>query len=109
MGESDSYSAGLLQKGLDGRVHVISEGLTRRVQQISRPQPHSSCRRRRSEQSVVASHPRSEVQEQALTVETSVYCLQAAAELLIAQHWLQRTDFTRRFVTLHNSITVDGG
>jgi hypothetical protein len=34
-----------------------------------------------------------------------VYCLQAAAEMLIAQHWLQRADFTHRFVTLHNSLT----
>ena len=30
-----------------------------------------------------------------------LYCLEAAAELLIAQSWLHRDDFTSRFVTLH--------
>jgi hypothetical protein len=28
-------------------------------------------------------------------------CLEAAAELLIAQSWLHRGDFTSRFVTVH--------
>lgn len=28
-------------------------------------------------------------------------CLEAAAELLIAQAWLHRDDFTSRFITLH--------
>jgi len=28
-------------------------------------------------------------------------CLTAAAELLIAQSWLHRPDFTRRFITVH--------
>jgi hypothetical protein len=28
-------------------------------------------------------------------------CLQAAAELLIAQSWLHRNDFTSRFITIH--------
>jgi hypothetical protein len=28
-------------------------------------------------------------------------CLQAAAELLIAQPWLHRDDFTSRFITIH--------
>lgn len=32
-------------------------------------------------------------------------CLQAAAELLIAQDWLRRTDFTRRFITCHQSLS----
>jgi hypothetical protein len=32
-------------------------------------------------------------------------CLQAAAELLIAQDWLQRPDFTHRFVALHHALT----
>ena len=31
------------------------------------------------------------------------YCLGAAAELLIAQSWLRRADFTSRFVTVHRS------
>ena len=31
------------------------------------------------------------------------YCLAAAAELLIAQAWLDRADFTSRFITLHRS------
>jgi len=31
------------------------------------------------------------------------YCLIAAAELLIAQAWLHRTDFTSRFVTVYPS------
>jgi len=30
-----------------------------------------------------------------------MYCLEAAAELLIAQSWLDRTDFTGGFVRLH--------
>jgi hypothetical protein len=30
-------------------------------------------------------------------------CLAAAAELLIAQAWLQRADFTSRFITVHRS------
>ena len=30
-----------------------------------------------------------------------LYCLEAAAELLIAKSWLHRADFTSRFVTLH--------
>jgi hypothetical protein len=30
-------------------------------------------------------------------------CLEAAAELLIAQSWLHRADFTSRFVTVHRS------
>jgi len=28
-------------------------------------------------------------------------CLEAAAELIIAQSWLRREDFTSRFITLH--------
>jgi hypothetical protein len=28
-------------------------------------------------------------------------CLEAAAELLIAQSWLHRDDFTSRFITVH--------
>jgi hypothetical protein len=32
-----------------------------------------------------------------------LYCLEAAAELLIAQSWLHRADFTSRFVTVHRS------
>ncbi len=31
------------------------------------------------------------------------YCLAAAAELLIAQSWLHRADFTSRFITVHRS------
>jgi hypothetical protein len=31
-------------------------------------------------------------------------CLEAAAELLIAQSWLHRDDFTSRFVTVHLGI-----
>lgn len=30
-----------------------------------------------------------------------LYCLEAAAELLIAKSWLHRDDFTSRFVTVH--------
>ena len=30
-------------------------------------------------------------------------CLAAAAELLIAQAWLQRADFTSQFITVHRS------
>jgi len=30
-----------------------------------------------------------------------LYCLEAAAELLIAKSWLNRDDFTSRFITLH--------
>ena len=33
-----------------------------------------------------------------------LYCLEAAAELLIAKAWLYRDDFTSRFVTLHPGI-----
>jgi hypothetical protein len=33
-----------------------------------------------------------------------LYCLEAAAELLIAKSWLYRDDFTSRFVTLHPGI-----
>jgi hypothetical protein len=35
------------------------------------------------------------------------YCLAAAAELLIAQAWLDRADFTSRFITLHRSPASD--
>ena len=35
------------------------------------------------------------------------YCLAAAAELLIAQSWLDRADFTGRFITLHRSPGSD--
>lgn len=35
------------------------------------------------------------------------YCLAAAAELLIAQDWLDRADFTSRFITLHRSPGSD--
>jgi len=31
-----------------------------------------------------------------------LYCLEAAAELLIAQSWLHRPDFTGQFVRLHH-------
>jgi hypothetical protein len=34
------------------------------------------------------------------------YCLAAAAELLIAQSWLHRADFTSRFITAHRSPGV---
>jgi hypothetical protein len=30
-----------------------------------------------------------------------LYCLEAAAELLIAKSWLDRDDFTSRFITFH--------
>ena len=30
-----------------------------------------------------------------------LYCLEAAAELLITQSWLHRDDFTSRFITVH--------
>ncbi len=30
-------------------------------------------------------------------------CLEAAAELLIAQSWLHRADFTSRFITVHRN------
>jgi len=33
-----------------------------------------------------------------------LYCDEAAAELLIAQSWLHRPDFTSRFITVHRSI-----
>ena len=33
-----------------------------------------------------------------------LYCLEAAAELLIAQSWLHRADFTSRFITIHHSL-----
>jgi hypothetical protein len=35
------------------------------------------------------------------------HCLTAAAELLIAQPWLHRADFTSRFLTLHRSPGSD--
>lgn len=34
-----------------------------------------------------------------------LFCDEAAAELLIAQSWLCRPDFTSRFVTVHPSIS----
>ncbi len=33
-----------------------------------------------------------------------LYCLEAAAELLIVKSWLHRDDFTSRFVTVHPGI-----
>jgi hypothetical protein len=33
-----------------------------------------------------------------------LYCLEAAAELLIAKSWPHREDFTSRFITLHPGI-----
>jgi hypothetical protein len=33
-----------------------------------------------------------------------LYCLEAAAELLIGKSWLHRDDFTSRFVTVHPGI-----
>jgi hypothetical protein len=36
-----------------------------------------------------------------------VYCLEAAAELLIAQSWLQRRDFVTEFVTVERA-SIDG-
>ena len=33
-----------------------------------------------------------------------LYCLEAAAELLIDKSWLDRDDFTSRFVTVHPAI-----
>lgn len=33
-----------------------------------------------------------------------LHCPQAAAELLIAQSWLHRDDFTSRFITVHPGI-----
>jgi hypothetical protein len=33
-----------------------------------------------------------------------LYCLEAAAELLITQSWLHRDDFTSRFVAVHPGI-----
>jgi hypothetical protein len=36
-----------------------------------------------------------------------VYCLEAAANLLIAQTWLHRTDFTIPFMTLGRGL-IDG-
>jgi hypothetical protein len=33
-----------------------------------------------------------------------LYCLEAAAELLIAKSWLHRDDFTSRFATVHPGI-----
>ena len=33
-----------------------------------------------------------------------LYCLEAAAELLITQSWLHRSDFTSRFITVHPGI-----
>jgi hypothetical protein len=34
-----------------------------------------------------------------------LYCLEAAAELLITQSWLHRDDFTSRFVAVHPGIS----
>jgi len=34
-----------------------------------------------------------------------LYCLEAAAELLITQSWLHRDDFAGRFITLHPGIS----
>jgi len=36
-----------------------------------------------------------------------LYCLEAAAELLIAQSWLHRTDFTSKHISIRRSL-VDG-
>ena len=36
-----------------------------------------------------------------------LYCLEAAAELLIAQSWFRRTDFTSRFITATPSLVDD--
>jgi hypothetical protein len=36
-------------------------------------------------------------------------CLEAAAELLIAQSWLHRDDFTSRFITIHPGIGIGSG
>ena len=36
-----------------------------------------------------------------------LYCLEAAAELLIAQSWLHRTDFTNKHISIRRSL-VDG-
>jgi hypothetical protein len=36
-----------------------------------------------------------------------IYCLEAAAELLIAQSWLHRTDFTSEFITITHSLADD--
>jgi hypothetical protein len=36
-----------------------------------------------------------------------VYCLEAAAELLIAGHWLHRTDFINDFLTTTHSDLAD--
>jgi hypothetical protein len=38
-----------------------------------------------------------------------LYCLEAAAELLIAKSWLHRDDFTSRFTTLHPGIGIGIG
>ena len=38
-----------------------------------------------------------------------LYCLEAAAELLIAKSWLHRDDFTNRFITLHPGIGTGSG
>ena len=38
-----------------------------------------------------------------------LYCLEAAAELLIAKSWLHRDDFTNRFITLHPGIGIGSG
>lgn len=35
-----------------------------------------------------------------------IYYLEAAAELLIAQSWLHRTDFTSEFITIRRSLTA---
>jgi hypothetical protein len=38
-----------------------------------------------------------------------LYCLEAAAELLIAESWLHRDDFTSRFVAVHPGIGIGSG
>ena len=37
-----------------------------------------------------------------------LYCLEAAAELLIAQSWLTRADFTSQFVRVHRAAGNGG-
>ncbi|MGB6162419.1 MAG: hypothetical protein WBF75_07590 [Pseudonocardiaceae bacterium] len=36
-----------------------------------------------------------------------LYCMEAAAELLVAQSWLHRTDFTSEFMSLTRSLVDD--
>ena len=38
-----------------------------------------------------------------------LYCLEAAAELLIAQSWLDRADFTSQFVRVHRAAAQTAG